>query len=285
VNFARRILRWVEDSKSFSLLIEKIYSTTYFLKFEGINNRSDFVLSLTTTQERFNRTWVTLESLLRQNLKANKIILWLDFDIDKNKLRKIQKSQLKRGVEFRKVEDIGPHTKYYYAFQEYKNFKIITVDDDVIYPPTLTKDLINLNKKHADSICCTNAMIIERKMGHLTSYNSWSILRNWKSEDKRMDLIPLGVQGVIYNPMFFSNKTYDEHEIRSKCFKADDIWLRMQSISNNIPVVRSKKYNYKFPIVSSTQIVALQYENVGESKNDVYLNEFKDVFLNVSSEV
>jgi hypothetical protein len=285
VNFSRVVLRWFENNSRFSLLIEKYFLLTYFFKRNGISSDADFIISLTTIEKRFFKTWVTIECMLRQKVQPRKIILWVDFDINLEDLSRIQRSQLKRGLEINRIEDIGPHTKYYYAFQEYRELKVITVDDDVIYPSFLTKDLIELNIRNKESICCTNAIAIEKNSGTLTPYNSWPVIRDWKSEDKRFDLIPLGVGGVLYDPLIFPDSTFDKEEIKSKCLKADDIWLRMQSLSQNISVVRSLKYNYKFPTVSNTQEIALLKENVGESKNDIYLVHFQDSYLKVANEI
>jgi hypothetical protein len=284
VNSARIVLRWFENNQKFSSLIERYFLLSFFAQRKGISNKSQFIVSLTTIESRFAKTWVTIECMLRQKVRPYKIILWVDFDIDFEKLSKIQISQLKRGLEIRKIEDIGPHTKYYYAFQEFRDYKVITVDDDVIYPSFLSKDLIELYLKNKDSISCTNAMIVEKKDNILTSYNSWSIVRDWKTETKRNDLIPLGVGGVLYDPKIFPKSTFDKEEIKLKCLKADDIWLRMKSLSTNTSVVRSLKYNYKFPTVSNTQGIALLKENVGESKNDIYLNNFIEFFLKVANE-
>jgi hypothetical protein len=285
VNFSRVILRWFENNPKFSILVEKYFLLTYFFKRNGIRKDANFIISLTTIENRFSKTWVTIECMLRQKVRSRKIVLWVDFDINLDALSRIQSSQLKRGLEIRKIEDIGPHTKYFYAFQEFKELKVITVDDDVIYPSFLTKDLIDLNRRNKESICCTNAITIEKNNGRLTPYNSWSVVRNWKTEEERFDLIPLGVGGVLYDPLVFPDSTFDKEEIKSKCLKADDIWLRMQSLSQNISVVRSLKYNYKFPTVSNTQEIALLKENVGESKNDQYLSHFQDCYLKVSNEI
>ena len=42
--------------------------------------------------------------------------------------------QQKRGLTIRFCEDLKAHKKYYYAFKEYPDDIVITVDDDVIYP-------------------------------------------------------------------------------------------------------------------------------------------------------
>ncbi|MDU9375481.1 hypothetical protein McpSp1_00550 [Methanocorpusculaceae archaeon Sp1] len=70
-----------------------------------------------------------------QTKKPDKIILYLDETQFANRqLSFFLRQYQKYGVEVIYCEDIGPHTKYYYAMQSHPDSSIITVDDDVIYP-------------------------------------------------------------------------------------------------------------------------------------------------------
>src|SRR5690606_22827294 len=72
----------------------------------------EVVVSLTSFPARINTVWLVIESLLRQKVKPDKLILWLSKDqfssIDV--LPKRLKSQILRGLEIRFVEgDLRSH--------------------------------------------------------------------------------------------------------------------------------------------------------------------------------
>ena len=123
----------VNKIKSFKNKSEIIKYRLYNLlkKSSGINTHSksqQLIVSLTTYPKRFNVVYLTIESLMNQTMKPDKIILWLK----KEELSygKIPQKILKlksRGLDIRIVnENLRSYKKLVYAVEEFPTSNIIT---------------------------------------------------------------------------------------------------------------------------------------------------------------
>ena len=112
---------------------------------------------------------------MRQTLKPDRIILWLDEKLQ-GKLPPPLRRQLERGLEIRIVRDIGPYTKVIYALKEFAGDLVVACDDDVVYPRDWLKDLAEAHEREPRCVICHKA----RRMavdpgGGLRPYNEWKI--------------------------------------------------------------------------------------------------------------
>ena len=94
------------------------------------------IVSLTSHPPRIRTTVVTLNTLLRQTLKPNKLILWLAESQFPKKEKDLPKDLLELrdlGLEIRWCEDFKSYKKLIPALKEFPNDIIITADDDLYY--------------------------------------------------------------------------------------------------------------------------------------------------------
>ena len=119
LDFAYR--RRKQDRQKTALIKKAEYEKAVF----GIKIK--IVVSLTSFGARFSELPKTLKSFLRQSVKPDAIIVWLD----KNEtLTDEMLSMQKYGVRFVfKDECLKPHKKYLYALQDFSDSIVITVDD------------------------------------------------------------------------------------------------------------------------------------------------------------
>lgn len=241
----------------------------------GIN--PNIVVSLTSFSARFEKLPLTLKSLLNQSVKPDKIIVWLD---DNAKITYELQALQKYGITFRwKKEVIKPHKKYFYAMQEFSDSIIITVDDDLIYPPDLIKSLLKTWRKFPDCVCARRVhKITFDTQGRLNPYNDW-ILEYKKINEPSHELCATGVGGVLYPPHIFDEKVFNIDAINKFCLEADDIWLKWHELRLGVKVVWAKNSMVHPPVVLGSQSVALSKKNVQESKNDNFIeNCQKEIF-------
>ena len=80
----------------------------------GVTNEcygsSEIIVSLTTFGRRLWRVYLTIESIMQQSMKANRIVLWVN-ESYKEKLPQILYLQMQRGLEVRFCKDIRSYTK------------------------------------------------------------------------------------------------------------------------------------------------------------------------------
>lgn len=255
-----------------------LYRLPFKHKTIGINNnvkrQNKVIVSLTTFPARINVIWIAIESLLRQTYRPDEIILWLAKDqfngLDNLPEKLIE--QQKRGLSIRFCdEDLRSHKKYYYAFKEYPKDIIITVDDDVIYPKNTLEVLIELNKIYPNNICCNRAHLIKMKKDKtIESYKKWTHNPAGFIGPSKL-LCPTGVSGVLYPPNSIDLEVLNKDSIRSLCFYADDLWLKIMSLKNNTSVIKSSNFSYDLFTIESSQKESLGEINVAGNKNDEQL--------------
>lgn len=251
------------------------------------NSGEGIIVSFTSYPARINIVWQVVESLKRQSIKPEKIILWLSKE-QFNSCDDIPQSLRDcedKVFSIRIVEgDIRSHKKYFYAMQEYPENVIVTCDDDVYYHPDTLSCLIETSKVYP-------GCIIANVSSQLKYDNNNELLPylQWGGEFKpysSLNNVQIGIGGVLYPP-------HSIHQIafRQECFMkvapmADDLWLSMAARLNNTPVVQTGK-NILFLEVQNEGKSLSSVNNGSENMNDCQIKQirewlkaegFKDVF-------
>ena len=188
------------------------------------------IVSLTSFPERINKVPLVVESLLNQSLKPDQIILYLSKQqFPECQCPPVLKKAIKYGLNVQFVDDdLKPHKKYYYAFQQFPNDLIITVDDDVRYSPKLIERLYKSYKYRPK---CVSAMRVHKitfnSDGQINPYNKWVKDYDGKIGRESYKLIATGVGGVLYPPNCFNDKVFNTSFIKEHCLMADDLWLKI----------------------------------------------------------
>lgn len=256
--------------------------TRYNSKYSILNDNSKspkVIISLTSFPDRINRVWLVIESLLRQNEKPDRIILWLSKDQFEN-FDKLPKSLIhlqNRGLEIRLCDDdLRSHKKYFYAMQEFRADFILTVDDDVFYHSELIKNLVRLNKRYPKAICCNCVSKIEIKNGDIVPYLSWSDV--FSEQKPSAELMPIGVGGVLYPPNSMSIEVFNVEVFKETCFLADDIWLNIMARLHRTQVAKTNYDSFYLPVMNKNNMTLNSINNI-EGQNDVQINAVRNYCL------
>ena len=112
------------------------------------------VVSLTSYPERLAVVHLTVESILRQELKPTAIVLWLSEDeIAPSDVPANLRRQQERGLDIRFVPgNYRSYKKLIYAAQHYPDAVIVTADDDVCYPKHWLRDLWAASQESPEKI-------------------------------------------------------------------------------------------------------------------------------------
>lgn len=276
-----QILRKYKIYRLYSL-VANIFLPIYFrisfskhkLVFEqNENDRKLNIVSLTTFPKRINKIWIVIELMIRQTYKPDKIVLWLSTDEFRSThvLPRMLKKQIKKGLEINFVDkNYRSHNKYFFAFKQYPEHNIITIDDDVLYSTKTLEKLLTYHTKFPTSICCNQALKIGVKNNIILPYLLWEYSF---SEFSNTNFL-MGVGGVLYPPNSLSDRLFDTDVFMSICKSADDIWLNSMAILNGTVVVRTNNEFTYLPVIYSGN-VKLATTNVGFGQNDVQLNNVR----------
>jgi len=241
----------------------------------GINltkREETYIVSLTSFPARINDIWITIETILRQSFKPDRIILWLAEEQFPDKKLPESLTRLKeRGLRIDFCKDLKSHKKYYYSMLNYSESNIITLDDDLYYPHDLLKNVVQLHKKNPDLVTTNRAHRITFTGKMINPYRKWK--HNVTDTIPSHFLVATGGAGTLYPPGALPEETFNEDLIKELCFNADDLWLKVMELKNNTMVVTNDKYNKSFVSVASTQKHKLSLQNVINRANDLQFND------------
>lgn len=210
------------------------------------------IVSFTTIPSRVQTLNCVLDSILAQTKLPDSIYLYVSrsqFNKEQSQLLiDITEPYISCGLHLVWVDgDIGPHKKYYYAMQQFPDDVIITIDDDVIYPPEMISRLWNLYMNHPTSVISNRTYLMSKADDNtLGLYKHWLLLNTDYYTEERMDLFATGCAGVLYPPHLFSDILFEKKSFMKLCPFADDVWLKANEVYCGIPVVISPEQGLRF---------------------------------------
>lgn len=242
--------------------------------------RPKIIVSLTSFPERINNLWMVIETILRQEQKPDRLILWLSKEQHRsiNELPQNLKEQQLRGLEIRLCEDnLRSHKKYFYALQEFKEDIVITVDDDVLYNSKIISSLTELHLKFPKCVCCNHCSEINSIDNVIQPYITWKECE--VSDVPSYKIFPIGVGGILYPPNSISPYAFNIDDIKSNCFLADDIWLNIMTKIKGNMAVSSNLRTYYLPVIYKNK-TTLTSKNVNQGLNDTQLENVRNYCIN-----
>lgn len=241
---------------------------------------NEIIVTLTSYGKRIHDVYLVVESIMRQTLKPNRIVLWLDeteFSI-KDLPLSLQK-QKQFGLEIYFVENLRSYKKLFFALKKYPESCLITIDDDVIYPIDLIERLVSSYMQNPDMVSCISARLMERneELGTWKNYNEFPF--PIVDHDIISDLlIPEGFGGILYPPHCFHSDVLNKERFLNLAPTTDDLWFKAMSLKKGtqVKLLRSIRplYNY-LTINQEVQDMALHVTNVQNNQNSV---QFKKLF-------
>ena len=279
LRFVRFVIGYLEWFYNFPVRrwYEKHPSTKYMLN--KTPRKQKIIVSFTSYPKRIGEVFLVVETLLRQSMKPDMIILWLAESQFKTindvpaELRALQKA----GLTIRFCDDLRSHKKYFYVMQEFPDDLIILVDDDTFYSRDLIRKLMDLHQKHPDDIVCMTPTLIS---GITELPSVWHsplcdehIVHSFYAQ-------PYTGQGTLYPPHSFDESlVFNKEKIMQLCPHADDLWLKFMSLRKGVYVTAIHKYRSIPVTIYGTAEDSLYYVNAAEgNQNDVQwknlLNEY-----------
>ena len=265
--FGQKLLRRV--------ILSGIYRINNFLcwyyhniKKKKISNpdECDYVVSLTTYPARVGNVWRVIEMAANQRGIKDKyaICLYLiesEFEgIDlPAKIKELQARGL--TVKFNK-ENLKCHNKYFYAFKDYPEKTIITIDDDLQYNHHTITKLVMFNKKYSGCISFNRGNLIDKDK----PYNCWPFIQNMTTPC--FNTFPTGVGGVLYPPNSCGSIVTNINVINQTCLRADDLWLNFNSRLKGTKVVQTDLKSTFMVLPDSNQQYALWATNNSSDSNE-----------------
>lgn len=233
------------------------------------NNREvPICVSIFSVRENFRELALTIFSLLNQDIKPDKVVLWLDEEYEDmiNLPYEITRF-VKNGVEIRFVKSIGNYTDTIYPLKEFGGMVNVIAKPGVYYKKSWLKKLYISYISHPDDIQVHRAfklnienknLLFEKKL--LKSGVGFDIFIN-----------PDG--GVLYPPMCFSPEALRGDVYSKKCPVFPALWFWFMSL------VHDRKIRVVDKAIRN--VVCIDILKTMFSKNidvDVFKEEFSALF-------
>ena len=238
----------VENSQKIETSLYKVNKNRYSLinnnlinyfpeyKTKSLERQKKIIVSLTSYKNRFKKLYLVLESIFNNTMKPSKVILTIykkDFFFLKKKLKQLIKDKFLEIIA--NDIDLKAHKKYFYVMKKYKDYAIITIDDDIIYTSDLIETLYNSYLKYPNCIHARRVHKIMLENNKVLPYNKW--LKQYTFElNPSFHLFPTTGGGTLFPPNILNISDENIDEIY-KCITADDIYLKYLSRKRNIKIV------------------------------------------------
>lgn len=184
------------------------------------------IVSLTSYPKRMYDIHLCLYSLLTQNLKPDKLILWLaksQFPEGEDDVPIKVRNLCQFGLEIRWCEDVKSYKKIIPALLEFPNDVIVTADDDIYYPDNWLEKLYSEYQSNGKGIYAHRCHRIKTEGRRILSYERWEKCISLASTQYQNFFTSGG--GVLYAPHALHPEVTNMSRARALCPNADDVWL------------------------------------------------------------
>lgn len=242
-------------SRIFSFKINEISFFNPFIRFQvhslgdysGINEikrETPIIISLQAQDVNVESLELTIYSLLNQNLKPDRIILWLDSKYQNfSNLPYLITQFIKNGLEIRFVDNLNRYTKTIAPLKEFRNSILTTVEAGYYYNPNWLKKLYHSYIAYPNDIHVHLAKQVKKSNTQILSSKTW---QNCIIENASYSNFIIGKGGILYPPNCFSNEVFRDDIYLNNCSNFDELWFWVMALVKNRKIRLIKNHNKFF---------------------------------------
>ena len=236
----RRTFNYVKARSMQSVNRDYIASMVENMYEKGVSDWTDkprLIVSLTSYPKRMYDIHLCLYSLLTQDLKPDKVILWLAEEQFPHRLKDVPKKvrDLKKfGLEIKWCSDLKSYKKLIPALQQYPDACIVTADDDIYYPENWLRGLWVMHQQTGAGVVAHRCHDAAFEGGSFLPYAKWPkcIEREAPSYTNFMT----GAGGILYAPGCFHPDIMNVDKFQELCPHGDDIWFWSMALLNGTKI-------------------------------------------------
>ena len=202
------------------------------------------IVSLTSYPGRINTTHLAVNTLLRQSIKPDKVILWLADEQFPNKENDLPNELLKLkeyGLEIKWCEDIRSYKKLIPALKEFPEDIIVTADDDIYYEEDWLESLYDAHKKNPTSLIAQRVRRLKTDNGEIKVVPN-KIFMDWDLSKPEYFNQLLGGTGCLYPPHSLYKDIYDYEKAMELLPTNDDIYFWAMAVMNHTKIGVAKGF-------------------------------------------
>lgn len=234
------------------------------------------IISITSFPARIQACADVISGILSQKLPENyELVLYLSEDEFKSVEElplKIKEMFANKKIKIRFTPgNIKSYKKLIPALNDYPDSPILTLDDDVRYPPNFVSALYEAYLLEPTQIHCNRCRRVRMKEGKFLPYKSWPLELRKAPLMPSQDLLFTGIGGVLYPPNSLYSSVMDSSLFSELCPKGDDLWFWLMAVMKGTKIHRVNDFIENYDLIDGTQENSLWKSN-GKSENDLALN-------------
>jgi hypothetical protein len=238
------------------------------------------IVSLTSFPNRIKEVWLVIETILRQTIKPDQIVLWLSKEQfpSPDKLPSQLLEQQKRGLKIvLKDGDLRSHKKYFYTLQEFPNDRMITLDDDIFYPTKMIEELFKWHEVYPDAVIARYGTKILKMDNLISRYRLWD--EKFNNDSPSFEFFFGSGGGTLFPPKILAKETINKDVFMNLCPTADDVWLNTMCRINNKKVFLTRNELCSILPIIRKKDVSLAAVNYQGNQNDIQLKNVRKYYL------
>ena len=220
-----------------------------------IKREIPIIVSLCSKEENLRETEIALYSLFTQSILPNKIILWLDNELQLADLPYEITRLIKYGLDIRFTNDIF-FTSTINTLKEFSNSIVVTASDNIFYPKDWLEKLYHSYISNPQDIHAHLTKQIKTTELKILPYKTWK--KNPEESSKYENFFILE-SGVLFPPKCFIDEVFRK-DIYTK-ISSLNLWLWFMAVLSNkkIRVVKNHQqcltviniFNKKYTVVEN----------------------------------
>ncbi|MBA0191909.1 MULTISPECIES: FkbM family methyltransferase [Pectobacterium] len=259
LNSLERANIYISEAENLNFLVEK--SNKHSLP-------QKLIVSLTSYYKRFKTLHLTLDCLIKQSVKPDRLVLWIA-ESERSLVPNNVLAFRDHGVEIKYCEDIKSYKKIVPTLIEDPNAFIVTADDDLCYKPDWLEKLINAWDGNYKTVVAWRAhKIVLDKHKYPIPYREWVWGDKNISSEKSTLLFPTSGAGTLYPPHCFYRDIINKNIFGRLCVNTDDVWLywmcRLSGSSFKVVGEQMDLLEWK----DNSDNESLWHDNILKGKND-----------------
>lgn len=217
------------------------------------------IVSLTSHPPRIGTVAVAVNTLLRQTVKPDRLILWLAESQFPKKEEELPEDLLKLkelGLEIRWCEDLLSYKKIVPALREFPEDIIVTADDDLYYEEDWLESLYSAYLKEPKNIYVRRAVKMKVVDGNIAAYGRDVQLNKDFSAPSFANQLMSG-SGCLFPPHSLHEDIFDVNKFLMLIPTHDDIYLWFMAILKGTKIGVVRGYEEEMIPIDNTETSSL----------------------------
>jgi len=250
-----------------------VHAMKIFTPIKGLDPHSDIIVSMKTHRGRFEIAHLAVVSLLRQSLAPKELLLYVSTEDFPNRESDLTLDLLSlRAYGLRIIfldRDNGPYDKLIHTYRTYTDSRLVTVDDDLIYPTWFLERLVAKADERDDRIVCYRARHMRKLDAEkFVTYEEWEFATK---DTPTSNIFPTNGAGSLFPPGSLHEDVFDMDMAHKLAPLADDIWYKAMALRKGTESCMVLENSTMFPEIEGTKPGSL-WTNHNRKHNDEKLH-------------